>query len=188
MKKLSRGSYVAALLATGVAFASAEKKEPLVNLRHKPPSFVRTAEIAFPRYSESALMVSPCHPEEDGYFGGTYGVPIEFEYVFQMESTPMAKIDKALLAVRDRVIDELVSDTFPQLCGMERIERRLQENSHNEDATTPKSFISGFKFDRSPQIDLDSKLPSDFGASQNQNSHLTPILFHNNSEMRAHAG
>jgi hypothetical protein len=121
---------------------------PLADIRHKPPLLDRSADYS--EFSESSLLTTPCSPEEDGFFGGTFGQPVEFQYVFEMEISSDGETSKALDAIRNHVVDAVVIDTFPQLCGATR--RRLGEIE-----LTQRSKITGFRFDKMPILDLDRK-------------------------------
>jgi hypothetical protein len=102
--------------------------------------------------SETALVASSCRPEKDGFFGGTsskHGSPVQFDYVFQIESVESADLKKALVVIYDRVIDSILSDSFPSICSVP--DRRLQEK-----ADEVPSRITGFKFNE-PQMDLNGK-------------------------------
>ena len=67
-----------------------------------------------------ALMKSPCRPELDGYFGSTYGTPVEIQYGFKMETQPLAPISAILSAIDDNVVDNILMTTFPTMCGYSR--------------------------------------------------------------------
>ncbi|GAX23362.1 hypothetical protein FisN_15Lh077 [Fistulifera solaris] len=123
--------------------------DPLVEARHHAPSFKREAEERYSMHSETALVASSCRPEIDGFFGGTsskLGSPVQFDYVFQIESVESADLNKALVVIYDRVIDSILSDSFPSICSVpdRRLQKKADENS---------SRITGFKFNE-PQMDL----------------------------------
>ena len=63
------------------------------------------------------LMKSPCRPEFDGYFGGTSGQPVELQYGFQVEGNPSAEVESIVEAVKERLMDEILSLSFPTICG-----------------------------------------------------------------------
>lgn len=133
-------------------FSTYAAEELLVELRHHAPSFKREAEERYPIHSETALLVSSCRPEIDGFFGGTsskHGSPVLFDYVFQMESTESANLKQALIVIYDRVVDSILSHSFPSICSVEG--RKLQERV----ADTP-SRVTGFKF-TIPQMDLNGR-------------------------------
>ena len=123
----------------------------LLDKRHSPPSLDREAGSIYGEFSESALLSTPCNPEEDGYFGGTFGDPVEFQFGFEMETSVDAETPKALDIIRNHVVDMVVTDTFPQLCGSES--RQLRGRS----STKPKqqSKVTGFHFDKMPRMDFD---------------------------------
>ena len=81
-----------------------------------------------------ALMRSPCRPEHDGYFGSTSRQPIEIQYGFQMETTPLAHIQGILEVVEDFVVDEVLVNIFPHMCGY----RRRDEVTEAEDLDAMK--------------------------------------------------
>jgi hypothetical protein len=74
-----------------------------------------------------ALMESPCRPEYDGYFGATHGEPIQIQYGFQLETQPLSSIMDLLDVVEDRVVDSILSNAFPSMCGYthRQLSRRL---------------------------------------------------------------
>jgi hypothetical protein len=74
-----------------------------------------------------ALMESPCRPESDGFFGATAGVPIVLTYGFRLETEPLASVVKILDIVEEKVVDSILSNAFPQMCGF-RV-RRLDGHS-----------------------------------------------------------
>lgn len=125
-----------------------------VNIRHQPPDLDRSASIVFPRYRESALMVSPCHPERDGYFGGTSGIPVQFEFAFEMESSPTSDFRRALTMIKDHIIDNVVTDAFPQLCGVGRLLREKSDIDFPIVTHQNPSTVTGFRFGQTPQMDV----------------------------------
>ena len=82
-----------------------------------------------------ALMESPCRPEYDGFFGSTSGEPLEVQYGFRLDTPPFSTIMDLLDVVEDRVVDSILSHSFPAQCGYRR--RELQRKL---------STASGFRF------------------------------------------
>jgi hypothetical protein len=119
-----------------------------VNVRHFVEPFDRNGDdVAFQSSgAEFSLMQSSCRPEQNGYFGGTFGIPIQLEYGFEMEAYAVANFDHALEAVREHIIDALVSETFPNVCGLDR-RRQMKERSKHTSGR-----VSGFKFEKDLQI------------------------------------
>ena len=149
MKALRRRLEQAVVVLVGASLLLGETNgQTLLEIRHRPPDLDRVADSVYPEFSESALLSSPCNPEEDGYFGGTFGDPVVFEYVFELETSIDADTPRALDVIRNHVVDVVVTDTFPQLCAVHR--RRLRESRQAK-----QSQITGFKFDKLPQIDLE---------------------------------
>ena len=70
-----------------------------------------------------ALMESDCRPEPDGYFGATFGEPLEIHYAFKLETEPLANVVGLLDIVEDKIVDTILQNAFPQVCGFRR--RRL---------------------------------------------------------------
>ena len=157
MRTFNRRVAATALLSVkAISLTDAQQSTSLVDLRHHPPDLDMTAELRFPQYAESALMVSPCQPAADGYFGGTSGKPVYFDYFFEMESSPTAALQKSLGQIRDGIMDDVVSDTFPQLCGLRRSLQYVETAGSERN-----SLISGFRFGKTPAMDLSSKFISD---------------------------
>jgi hypothetical protein len=67
-----------------------------------------------------ALMQSPCRPEFDGYFGATSGVPVELQYGFRLETMPLSSIMDVLDVIEDKLVDDILGSSFPQICGYRR--------------------------------------------------------------------
>jgi hypothetical protein len=78
-------------------------------------------------------MHSSCRPEKDGYFGSTSGEPSRLTFGFRLETKPLSSIVDMLDLVEDRIVDSVLSESFPQLCGFRR--RQLSE-----------ARASGFRF------------------------------------------
>jgi hypothetical protein len=114
--------------------------------RHSVPPPDQKADPGFPRTAKTLLMTTPCHPEGDGYFGGTSGQPITLQYGFLMETAIHGDIHTALQAIDEFVMDSILTNIFPEVCGDKR---RLQNIFETGRAT-------GFKFD-SETIDMERK-------------------------------
>lgn len=90
-----------------------------------------------------ALMKSPCRPEYDGFFGATYGDPISIRYGFRIETLPLSNIMDMLDVIEDKVVDSILSSTFPQMCG---VHRRQLEQQPERKLGRQLSHASGFRF------------------------------------------
>lgn len=78
-------------------------------------------------------MRSSCRPEKDGYFGSTYDEPVRLTYGFRIETKPLSSIVDMIDLVEDKIVDSILSQSFPNLCGFGG--RRLSQ-----------SRASGFRF------------------------------------------
>lgn len=78
-------------------------------------------------------MRSSCRPENDGYFGSTYDEPVRLTYGFRIETKPLSSIVDMIDLVEDKIVDSILSQSFPNLCGFSG--RRLSQ-----------SRASGFRF------------------------------------------
>jgi hypothetical protein len=132
--------------------------------RHADPPPEHEADMAFPASSATLLMSTPCHPETDGYFGGTSGQPITIKYGFLMETAIHGDIHTALQAIDEFVMDSILSNIFPEVCGDQR---RLQNINERGRAT-------GFKFN-SETIDMERKFR---GTSLRMLHHVQPLTFY----------
>ena len=108
-----------------------------------------TAQTEYFHNTISELMQSPCRPEENGYFGATYGIPSKIVYEFEMESRPGSKIDHASLVVQEHLMDVVLSVTFPTICSYEGDGRPPAKK-------TQDVVITGFRFGRE-ELDKSSK-------------------------------
>jgi hypothetical protein len=122
-----------------LSFAAANRE---ADERHFVQPHHKSASLDYPASKESALMLSACRPENDGYFGGTFGDPVVLQYAFEMESYVNAEITEALNAVREHVMDVTVASTFPAVCSY----RELNVG------TNELKGVTGFQFGQ----DLDS--------------------------------
>jgi hypothetical protein len=132
--------------------------------RHSVSPLDQVADPHFPRTEKTLLMSSPCHPEADGYFGGTSGEPVTLKYGFLMETAIHGDIHKALQAIDEFVMDSILSNIFPEVCGDKR---RLAEIDENGRAT-------GFKFN-SESIDMERKFQ---GTSLRMLHHVHLLTFY----------
>jgi hypothetical protein len=132
--------------------------------RHSVPPPDQVADKKFPSTDKTLLMSTPCHPEADGYFGGTSGQPVTLKYGFLMETAMHGDIHTALQAIDEFVMDSILSKTFPEVCGDRR---RLSEINESGRAT-------GFKFE-SEAIDMERKFR---GTSLRMVHHVHLLTFH----------
>ena len=109
-----------------------------------------TAQMAYPHTELSALMQSPCRPEENGYFGATYGIPSKILYEFEMEARRGAEMDHAVAVVQEHLMDVILSVTFPTICSYEGDGRPPAKK-------TQDVVVTGFRFGRE-EIDMSSKI------------------------------
>lgn len=73
------------------------------------------------------LMASPCRPEKEGYFGSTSGTPLEIQFGFEMETEDGDKVQHLLNEIEQKIVDVMLSTTFPNLCGFRRL---IESNRH----------------------------------------------------------
>jgi hypothetical protein len=125
---------------------SRRKLEYDIEERHSTPPPDHDANPEFPQTKATLLMKTPCRPEVDGYFGGTYGRPVLLQYGFLMETSIHGDIDTALQAIDEFVMDTILSNVFPEVCDSQR---RLN-------SVAEKGRATGFKFN-SETIDMDRK-------------------------------
>ena len=111
-----------------------------------------TALAAYPLTEMSALMQSPCRPEENGYFGATYGIPSKIGYEFEVEARPGANLEQAVLVVQEHLMDVTLSITFPTICSYEGDGKPPAKK-------TQDVVITGFRFGRE-ELDLSRKFDS----------------------------
>lgn len=86
------------------------------------------------------LMKSPCRPELDGFFGATSGEAIRVDYQFRAEVQPLSAIMDILDAIEDRIVDSILQSSFPEMCGLGRIENSTRSSLHSD------GHPSGFRF------------------------------------------
>lgn len=109
----------------------------------------RTADESYPTTAISELMQSPCRPEEDGYFGATYGVPSKLVYEFEMEAMRGSKEEEALLVIEEHLMDMVLAVTFPTICS-------FKGDGLPPAKKTQDVVITGFKFGRE-KLDMERK-------------------------------
>ena len=98
-----------------------------------------------------ALMKSPCRPEKDGYFGSTYGhYPYSIEYGFQIETLPNSKLTEVITAIDDYIVDEILTNIYPAMCGYRR--RRGRSLIESGTATTHSGRPGGFHFGQTLEL------------------------------------
>jgi hypothetical protein len=115
--------------------------------RHNIPPARKHAQILYPQSLESADMISPCKPERDGYFGSTSGNPTVIQYGFEIESIIHGSTDiaDALDAIRERMMDVILSYTFPTICTLDR---DLSTTNSNRTSLIYKiDKVTGFLFE-----------------------------------------
>ena len=118
--------------------------------RHNTPPIQKHAQIIYPQSQESAQMISPCKPERDGYFGSTSGKPIILQYGFEMESIINSSTDitDALDAIREHIMDVILSYTFPTICTWDRDLSTPNNNNNNQTVFISKiASVTGFHFE-----------------------------------------
>lgn len=142
--------------------------EAMLKARHgsSASSLDVEADRAYPVTQISALMQSPCRPEENGYFGGTSGFPNKIFYDFEIETRSGADIGQAVLVVQEHLMDVLLALTFPSVCSFD---------GDGPPPELPKQQvgITGYRFGREP-LDLSRKQWSGMGAEcwKNSSSHM----------------
>jgi len=115
----------------------------LINERHYSPPPPMPVSSAYTTSKFSYLMQSQCLPESNGYFGSTAGTPAIFQYGYSVEAIPGASIDPILSAVDNHIIDSLLSQTFPQVCGGSR--RKLVLTIQRP-TNVASAVITGYQF------------------------------------------
>jgi hypothetical protein len=112
----------------------------LAQQRHDVPPINKHAENEYPIAvsQDSELMLSPCKPDTNGYFGGTFGTPSTIQYGFEIESIMNGDISDALDTIREHVMDIMVSFTFPSICNYRDLSSK--DNNHNVVGVTGFNF------------------------------------------------
>lgn len=131
--------------------------------RHSVPPPDQKADPGFPRTEATLLMTTPCHPETDGYFGGTSGEPGTLQYGFLMETAIHGDIHTALQAVDEFVMDSILTNIFPEVCGDQRRLSKIYESGR----------ATGFKF-HTETIDMERKFR---GTSLRMLHHVHSLTF-----------
>eukprot|EP00527_Entomoneis_sp_CCMP2396_P003097 CAMPEP_0198138764 /NCGR_PEP_ID=MMETSP1443-20131203/2168_1 /TAXON_ID=186043 /ORGANISM="Entomoneis sp., Strain CCMP2396" /LENGTH=433 /DNA_ID=CAMNT_0043800691 /DNA_START=19 /DNA_END=1316 /DNA_ORIENTATION=- len=115
--------------------------QPILKERHSAPFERRKADTAYPTTATTMLMLSPCRPDFNGYFGSTSKKgSTTFEYNFELDTSTGGdtKIDKILRVVDDAVMDAALAHTFPAICAFQEQQQRLDTGSRHS--------ITGFYF------------------------------------------
>lgn len=99
-----------------------------------------TADASYPKTEISLLMQSPCRPEENGYFGATYGIPSKVFYEFDFEARKSVDVNQALMILQEHIVDVVLSVTFPTICSYEGDGRPPAKK-------TQEVEVRGFKFE-----------------------------------------
>lgn len=123
---------VAAMLTTNAIAVSTGASRELVRSGNAPEELNVNAKDTF-NQEFMKDMHSTCRPETDGFFGSTYGEPVRLSYGFRIETKPLSSIVDMIDLVEDRIVDEILSKSFPNLCSFGG--RRLSEGR-----------ASGFRF------------------------------------------
>jgi hypothetical protein len=92
------------------------------------------------------MMTSSCRPEVDGFFGATSGEPLRIQYGFQIETEPLSQVRNILDFIEDRIVDSILINTFPIMCGPHRRHRRhlqVEEEHHNGLSVVNENGIVG---------------------------------------------
>ena len=108
-----------------------------------------TADTSYPRTELSELMQSPCRPEENGYFGATYGIASKLFYEFEIESRRGTELSQAIMVIEEHLMDVVLAVTFPTICSYEGDGRPPAKK-------TQDVVISGFRFGRE-ELDMSRK-------------------------------
>jgi hypothetical protein len=98
--------------------------EEIVEL-HKGPKEIDVDPESTYNHKFMALMNSPCRPETDGYFGSTAGQATRIQYGFRLEVQPLSQIMDLLDIIEDRIVDSILMNAFPKMCGLDGTRRRM---------------------------------------------------------------
>jgi hypothetical protein len=107
--------------------------------RHNLPPLNKNADTEYPESQEFQDMLSPCKPENGGYFGGTSGDLATMQYGIELESAMNTDISNALYMIRENLMDSIVSVTFPSVCSM-------RDLSLTDAPTKDIAGVTGFNF------------------------------------------
>jgi len=108
-----------------------------------------TADALYPKSEMSALMQSPCRPEENGCFGATYGIASKLFYEYEIESRHGSDFSQVIMVVEEHLMDVVLSVTFPMICSYEGDGRPPAQK-------TQEVLIRGFRFGRE-ELDMSRK-------------------------------
>lgn len=127
--------------------------EAAPNGRHNSPPGRKRVKEEKEASRFSYYMTSDCRPRSSGFFGSTGGDPVLFEYGFELETTIFATMDKILNIISDKVMDEMISRTFSDMCGVHR--RRVQDTA-SEPTSASSSVgagkVTGFHFSAEEKV------------------------------------
>ena len=116
----------------GSTAAEAAADATILELRHNAPPPAKSAAVqamvgsppdTTKKGTSKLLDASPCQPEKDGYFGGTWGEPAEIQYALALELSSQIHPDdllnrtqSVLAEVRAHVMEATMAAAFPALC------------------------------------------------------------------------
>ena len=106
-----------------IGWASKEMVDPNSKIRHSINTRPMELNVDVKEtYNNKfmALIESVCRPEPDGYFGATFGEPMMIHYGFKLETEPLANVMGLLDIVEDKIVDIILQNAFPQVCGFRR--------------------------------------------------------------------
>lgn len=117
---ITRGFNLFVLLALCLSKVNAQKELQHYQVRHHTGNAPEEKNVdAKKTYDHNFMkkMHSACRPEEDGYFGSTYGNSRKLHFGFRVETKPLSSIMEVLDLVEDRIVDSVLSESFPEICG-----------------------------------------------------------------------
>lgn len=94
--------------------------------------------------SSYLLMQSPCLPDSNGYFGGTSGMPLVMEYGYEMEFAPRTDTSSALQIIRQYILDQVLSTSFPEVCSITTNRKLSQGDVQVQGKMTGFQFLKEF--------------------------------------------
>ena len=127
--------------------------EAAPNERHNSPPGRKRVKEEKEASRFSYYMTSDCRPRSSGFFGSTGGDPVLFEYGFELETTIFATMDKILNIISDKVMDEMISRTFSDMCGVHR--RRVQDTAiepTSSSSSVGTGKVTGFHFSAEEKV------------------------------------
>jgi hypothetical protein len=127
-----------------IHFDQLHRRLNLIEERHDVPYQDKRANPGFPETKYSYLMRSPCRPEKDGYFGATVGAPAIIEYVYEVETSPVAEMERITEFIGEGVMDDVLSAAFPTVCDTTNLGGRRLSLASMRDAGDAK--VTGFRF------------------------------------------